>query len=144
MIVDTLKPTDYADWLPLWHANMENSVTADVTALTWSRICDPTSAIGGLGVRPDPDAPLTGICHFILHPTTGNLKPVCYMQDLFIAETARRQGLARTLVMHLADLGRAEGWARLYWLAESHKEAAQQLYRSLGLKLDFTLHVLPL
>jgi ribosomal protein S18 acetylase RimI-like enzyme len=144
MLITPLQQTDYADWLPLWHANMENSVAAEVTALTWSRICDPASPIGGLGVRQAEATPLAGICHYILHPTTGNTKLICYMQDLYVTPDARGQGLGRALVNTLAELGRTENWARLYWLAETGNEAAQHLYRSLGLKLDFTLHVLPL
>jgi ribosomal protein S18 acetylase RimI-like enzyme len=66
------------------------------------------------------------------------------MQDLYIDPASRRKGMARALVVALASLGATEGWTRLYWLAESKNEAAQNLYRTLGLKLDFTMHVLPL
>ena len=144
MIVAPLKSSDYESWLPLWLTNMENSVSEQITAETWRRICDEASAVGGLGIRESEDLPLLGICHYITHPTTGNLNPVCYMQDLYIAETARRRGLARKLVTYLAALGTASGWARLYWLAEADNAAAQALYKSLGYKLNFTLHVLPL
>jgi ribosomal protein S18 acetylase RimI-like enzyme len=144
LIVAPLNPADYDSWLPLWLANMENSVSEEITAETWRRICDPASPVGGLGVRTAENAPLIGICHYITHPTTGNLNPVCYMQDLYIDTGARRQGLARTLVTYLAALGQASGWARLYWLAEAENAGAQALYKSLGYKLNFTLHVLPL
>lgn len=143
-LIDSLKPADYTSWLPLWLANMEHSVSDEVTAETWRRICDPESVVGGLCARDAEDGPITGICHFILHPTTGNLKPVCYMQDLYIDPAFRRKGIARKLVAYLAAMGKVEQWARIYWLAEARNEAAQNLYRSLGLKLDFTLHVLPL
>lgn len=144
MIVAPLKSSDYDSWLPLWLANMEHSVSPDITAQTWQRICDRHSGVGGLGVRESENAPLLGICHYITHPTTGNLNPVCYMQDLYIDPVARRRGLAGTLVAHLAALGTASGWARLYWLAEAENMAAQALYKALGYKLNFTLHVLPL
>lgn len=144
MIITALTQPDYDQWLPLWLANMENSVADDVTAETWRRICDPGSVIGGIGVRPSAQSPLCGICHFILHPTTGNLRQVCYMQDLYIDPDHRRKGMARALVNRLASMGKSEDWARIYWLAEADNEAAQALYRGLGLKLNFTLHVLPL
>ena len=144
MLVAPLQPSDYDRWLPLWQANMEHSVSDDVTAVTWQRICDPASGIGGLCAREIESGPLAGICHYVVHPTTGNLKPVCYMQDLYVDPAFRRRGIARLLVTQLALLGQKEGWARLYWLAEEKNAAAQNLYRSLGLKLNFTLHVLPL
>lgn len=144
MLITPLHPADYDQWLPLWLANMEHSVNADVTALTWQRLCDPAHTVKGLCARDTETGPIIGICHYVLHPTTGNLKPVCYMQDLFVSPDARRKGAGRKLVTYLAALGTTQKWARLYWLAESKNEAAQQLYQSLGLKLDFTLHILPL
>jgi ribosomal protein S18 acetylase RimI-like enzyme len=69
---------------------------------------------------------------------------IAYMQDLYVHPDHRRKGIARKLVTYLAALGTAQGWARIYWLAEGKNEAAQRLYETLGLKLDFTLHVLPL
>ena len=143
MIPALLTPEDYESWLPLWQANMENSASDEITAETWRRICDPAFPVGGIGIRPAEDAPLCGICHYILHYTTGNLNQVCYMQDLFIDPAYRRRGLGKILVTYLAALATAKGWARLYWLAEGKNEAAQSLYRSIGYKLDFTLHVLP-
>lgn len=143
MIIHPLQDDDYDQWLPLWQANTEHSLDDKITIETWRRICDPAFPIGGLGARPDEAAPLAGICHYILHPTTGNLKQICYMQDLYIDPAARRQGLARGLVNALAAVAATQGWARIYWLAEAENEAAQTLYKSLGYKLNFTLHVLP-
>ena len=143
MIIQPLQAADYDQWLPLWQANTEHALDDDITAETWRRICDPDFPIFGLGARIDKDSPLAGICHYVLHPTTGNSKQVCYMQDLYIDPAQRRRGLARGLVMALAGLGAAQGWARIYWLAEAENEAAQTLYKSLGYKLNFTLHVLP-
>ena len=66
------------------------------------------------------------------------------MQDLYIDPTARKQGYATALVTALAEMGATEKWARIYWLAETANNAAQHLYRTLGVKLDFSLHILPL
>lgn len=141
MLIKPLEKTDYKHWLPLWEANCLNLIDQSVTNQTWRRICDPKSDVNGLGVYSG-DA-LAGILHYILHPITGNLNPACYMQDLYIAEDQRRKGFARALVEHLAHQGRQERWARIYWLAEAENIAAQNLYKTLGIKLDFTLHVLP-
>ncbi len=144
MIVSALQESDYDQWLPLWQANMEHSVSDDVTAETWRRICDPDYPVGGLCARLEEGGPARGICHFILHPTTGQMKPVCCMQDLYVDPAFRNKGVARALVTFLAAMGTTQDWARIYWLAESRNVPAQQLYASLGLKLDFTLHVMPL
>jgi ribosomal protein S18 acetylase RimI-like enzyme len=65
------------------------------------------------------------------------------MQDVFTAPAHRRRGVARQLIGELAAIGREQGWPRIYWLAEADNEAAQNLYATIGVKLDFTLHALP-
>jgi ribosomal protein S18 acetylase RimI-like enzyme len=66
------------------------------------------------------------------------------MQDLFIDPAHRQKGLGRALVLALTAYAKSQKYARLYWLAEAENEAAQALYASLGVKLDFTFHVMPL
>ena len=139
--VRTLKAEDYDQWQVLWDANNQGHINQDVTAATWRRLMDDDQVRGLVAVEGDR---LAGLVHFILHPVTGHLKPVCYMQDVFVDPAHRRQGIGRELVTALAALGTREGWARMYWLAEAQNAEAQSLYKNLGLKLDFTLHVLPL
>lgn len=139
--IRSLKPEDYDRWLLLWNANNQGHINETVTLSTWQRLME-NQQVCGLAAFDGVD--MTGLVHFILHPVTGHLEPVCYMQDLFVAPRHRRKGIARALVKALAKRGQDYGWARLYWLAEAQNHEAQSLYKDLGLKLDFTLHVLPL
>ena len=141
MIIRPFEKSDYKQWLPLWNANGHNQVTQDVTNQTWQRLCDPNAPVNGYGAFIDGQ--LAGIMHYILHPITGDLNPACYMQDLYTAEDMRRKGIARALVERLGLEGKDQGWARIYWLAEANNEPVQNLYKTLGIKLNFTFHVLP-
>jgi ribosomal protein S18 acetylase RimI-like enzyme len=142
VIIRSFEKSDYKQWLPLWTQNCQGKIDQAITNNTWQRICDPDdTALNGFGAFEGHK--LVGIMHFIIHPITGSLKPACYMQDLYIAEDQRRKGYARALVNRLGLEKKEQGWERLYWLAEGNNEAAQSLYKSLGLKLDFTFHVLP-
>jgi ribosomal protein S18 acetylase RimI-like enzyme len=141
-VIRPLEQNDFPGWLPLWDGNNEGSRNQDVTAETWSRLIDPHSTVNGLCAIQG--GKMVGLVHYILHPTTGAIAPVCYMQDLYVPPEQRRQGIARALVEELAKIGRMKKWTRMYWLAETDNEAAQTLYQNLGLKLRFTLHVLPL
>ncbi len=117
-----------------------------VTTETWSRLVDPGSQVNGLCAiqgRAGQNDAMIGLVHYILHPTTGHVEPVCYMQDVFVDPAHRQKGIARKLVEHLAKTAKAEKWARIHWFAENNNEAAQALYKNLGVKLDFSLHVLP-
>lgn len=112
-----------------------------VTSETWTRLIDPDFPIHGL--IAEKDSRLIGLLHYVIHPTTGSIKPVCYMQDVYVDPAHRRKGIARKLIKHLSDTAKShKKWARMYWLAESHNEAAQTLYQTLGVKMDFTLHML--
>ena len=140
--IDHLRLADYEAWLTLWDANNGGHRNDLVTRETWNRLLTPIYPVHGLVARVD--GVVAGLVHYILHPVTGHIEPVCYMQDLYVDPLFRRQGIARCLIERLAAVGREERWARLYWLAQDDNEDAQALYKNLGVKLNFSLHVLPL
>ena len=140
--VTQITEDDYESWLPLWNANNQGQENERVTKITWSRLIDKNHCVNGLVAKQDKK--VIGLLHYILHPVTGHLEDVCYMQDVFIKEDYRRKGIAKKLIQHLQDLGKEGKWARIYWLAEADNYGAQALYKKIGLKLNFTLHVMPL
>lgn len=140
--ISKLEDQDYDGWLPLWNSNNLGQINADVTKTTWSRLINSNHPVNGLIAKKDNKA--IAFLHYILHHTTGHIEPVCYMQDVFVLEEVRNNGIAKELILYLQVLGQKEKWSRLYWLAEQNNKAAQALYRKIGLKLDFTFHVLPL
>ena len=142
MNIRALNRSDYDQWLPLWQENCLHQISDDITAETWRRICNPKENVFGLAAFNDTNE-LVGILHYILHATTGFIQPACYMQDLFVDEKHRKQGIAKQLVWELHELGKNEKWARIYWFAENNNEAAQALYKNLGVKMDFGLFILP-
>ncbi len=144
MDIRPFRAQDFHLWEPVWIANNFGEIGNAVTKQTWSRIIDPDSPVGGLGLFTRGEDKLVGILHYVLHPTTGSLKDACYMQDLFIRPEHRGRGLALRLIEDLARRGEKAGWSRLYWLAEAQNEAAQALYKKVGVKLNFTLHLYPL
>lgn len=141
-LIRPLKPQDFPEWLPLWDGNNLGHRDEAVTAATWARLMEERSGMRGLCALAD--GRMAGLVHYILHPTTGAVAPICYMQDLYVDPGFRKRGLARAMVEKLTSIGKAEKWGRIYWLAEAKNEAAQALYKTLGVKLDFTLHVMPL
>lgn len=142
LTIRPLQADDFPQWLPLWDGNNMGQRNEAVTTETWARLTDTGSAVHGLCATEK--GKLVGLVHYILHPTTGSIAPVCYMQDVYVMPEHRLKGIARALVEKVAETGRREKWARMYWLAEAENKAAQALYKELGVKLDFTLHILPL
>ena len=142
LTIRPLQHSDYSQWLPLWDGNNHGVHDRDLTTQTWNRLCDPVSPVKGMAAFINGD--MVGIVHYVLHPITGALDPACYMQDLYTAPTFRRLGIARALVDSLANTARTQKWARLYWVSEGKNEAVQAFYKTIGIKLDFSLHVHPL
>lgn len=142
LVIDDLHEKDFAEWLVLWDGNNGGQRNNEVTRETWARLLNPIFPVHGFAARIN--GKMAGLVHYILHPVTGHIMPVCYMQDLYVAPEFRKRGIGHALVQYLAAIGKREEWARMYWLAEADNHAAQELYKNLGFKLNFTLHVLPL
>jgi hypothetical protein len=62
-------------------------------------------------------------------------RPTLYLEDLFVAPTARRRGVARAVLAHLEALGRARGCGRFEWTVLDWNVDAQALYRDIGAAL---------
>tara|TARA_R110002095_G_scaffold127694_2_gene110720 strand:+ start:3055 stop:3447 length:393 start_codon:yes stop_codon:yes gene_type:complete len=129
--------------LPLWDGNNLGNRDEAVTAETWNRLCDPQNTqVNGLCAFMNDR--ITGIVHYILHPTTGSIQPVCYMQDVYIDPDYRRKGIGKRLVNEVTEIGKREKWTRMYWLTQFGNVEAKSMYENFGVKLDFTLYVLPI
>jgi len=134
---------DFPDWLPLWDGNNLGTRDEAVTSETWARLCDPEFPVHGLVA--EKDGKLAGLVHYIEHPTTGSLKNICYMQDVYVDPDCRQKGIAKKLIEELATIGQKQkNWTRIYWMAEESNIAAQKLYDQIGVKLNFSLHIMKL
>ncbi len=143
VVIRTLKFEDFPKWLPLWDGNNLGQRNDAVTAETWARLIDPDNTqVNGLCAEMNGE--IMGIVHYILHPTTGNINPVCYMQDVFVSPDHRRKGIGKRLVERVTEIGKEEKWARLYWLTHEGNKEAKAMYENFGIKLDFAFYVLPI
>ncbi len=142
LIIRPLEFTDFPQWLPLWDGNNLGQRNEDVTAETWNRLTDKENTqVNGLCAMLGDQ--MVGITHYILHPTTGQIKDVCYMQDVYVDPAYRRKGFGMRLVKELTEIAKREDWARMYWLTQFGNVEAKKMYENFGMKLDFTLYVLP-
>jgi GNAT superfamily N-acetyltransferase len=62
------------------------------------------------------------------------------LYDVFTAEPARRQGLARVLCSHLLAIARAEGAQIAYLQVEGDNHAARSVYKRLGFADGYAYH----
>jgi len=80
---------------------------------------------------------LIGLAHTILHRNTAMIAPVCYMQDLFVAQEARGHGVGRALIEAVYARARAAGLPRVYWQTHETNATAQALYDKVAERSGF-------
>ena len=136
MTIRSFERSDYDQWHVLWNKNCSYQISDDVTAETWRRLCHPKELVFGLAAFKGEE--MIGFLHYVLHATTGYIQPACYMQDLYVAEYHRRQGIAKRLVWTLHDQAKNEKWARLYWFSDNTDSIVKNLYKNLGIHMDFS------
>ena len=66
--------------------------------------------------------------------------PTCYLQDLFTAEPARGQGIARTLIEWVYERAKAAGSQRVYWQTHETNLTAMKLYDKVAERSGFVVY----
>ena len=69
-----------------------------------------------------------GLVHSIYHRSTWTTSDYCYLQDLFVADNARGNGIGRALIEHVYTDARRRGASRVYWTTHESNHNALQLY----------------
>lgn len=119
----------YAPWRHLWDAYCafyQAPVPEDITQRTWNAMLDPAGAIRGRIALADQTA--VGFVTYLLHPSTWERSPICYLEDLFVNESARGHGVGRGLIDFVIAEAKSNGWPRVYWHTTQNNAAARKLY----------------
>ncbi len=125
-----LESADRAPWEALWNGYLtfyKQELPSDVTEATWQRLLDPGFDMHGL-CAVNGDGALIGIVHYLFHPVTWATAPRCYLEDLFVAETARGTGAGRRLIEAVYGAGDARNADQVYWLTADDNHTARRLY----------------
>ncbi len=138
IIIRDAAAADKAAWRELWAGYLgfyEADVAPHVTDATWARILDPAAPMfARLATR---DGAVLGFSICILHEGTWVTQPICYLEDLFVAEAARGAGLGCLIIEDVIAQCRARGSSRLYWHTHASNAAARRLYDQFTAADDF-------
>lgn len=128
--VRVLAPEDFSQWAALWKGyNLfygRDALPDEITKRTWERFFDTHEPIYALVA--ERGGKLLGLAHYLFHRSTIAIETVCYMQDLFTHESARRQGVARMLIEAVYKEARIAGSHRVYWQTQESNGVARKLY----------------
>ena len=123
------RPEDEERWRALWDSYLAFygvTIASDITDMTWRRVFDPASAIFMRVAEVDGEVKGFTLC--ITHEGTWVRAADCYLEDLFVDESARGRGVGRALLDDLVQLCKKNGWARLYWHTDETNATARKLY----------------
>ena len=80
---------------------------------------------------------MIGLVHYIFHPDNWNIEDDCYLQDLFVIETARSLGVGRSLIEAVYAKAEERGSPGVYWLTEKTNKQARGLYDKVARATSF-------
>lgn len=138
IVIRDARADDEAEWRQLWLAYArfyQVDVPDDATTATWRRILDPAASV--FARLAEVDGAVVGFTVCVLHDGTWTAKPLCYLEDLFVASAVRGGGIGRALIEDLIALCHARGWSRLYWHTQAENRTARRLYDRFGLADGF-------
>ena len=97
---------DHEAWLPLWQGYQRfymTEIPADTSAVTWQRFLDPAEPMGAALAWQGDQA--IGLVHWVIHRSTWTTGDYCYLQDLFVADDLRGDGIGRCTLVVRRRLG---------------------------------------
>jgi GNAT superfamily N-acetyltransferase len=75
---------------------------------------------------------VAGFAVFFYNFSTFEGKPGIFIEDLYVDESHRRQGIGLAMFMHVARLAKEQGCGRLEWSVLDWNEPAIRFYENLG------------
>ena len=138
VVIRPVGAAERADWEPLWKGYLDfyrSSVSKETYDATWARLQDPQEPMFVFGAYVE--GRLLGIVHYLYHRSCWTTGDYCYLQDLFVAEGARKLGLGRALIEAVYQAAREAGASRVYWLTHETNTTARALYDTLAERPGF-------
>jgi len=85
--------------------------------------------------RMDGAAEAVGFALYFTNYSTFRTRPGIYLEDLFVVDAHRRQGVGRALLGEVIRVAEARGAGRVEWNVLQWNERAIAFYRNLGAEL---------
>jgi GNAT superfamily N-acetyltransferase len=146
IIIRNVDRNDRPQWDVLWDGynafygrSGPTALDPAITELTWARFFDPAEPVHCL-VAVDGNS-VVGLVHYLFHRSTTRATDVCYLQDLFTAESSRGHGIGRRLIEEVMGVARQAGSSRVYWQTKVDNHAARGLYDRVAKHTGFIVYL---
>lgn len=141
VMIRSAVPEDFVQWEQLWRGYnhfYNRTLPQEITNVTWKRFFDETEPVYCLVA--EKEGRLLGLAHYLFHRSTSMIEPNCYLQDLFTDESARGQGIGRTLIEAVYERGKTGGASRVYWQTQESNLTARKLYDQVAERSGFIVY----
>ena len=140
--VRALAENDWDDWRALWagYLSFYRAEVPDATSrATFERLCAGREGMFGL-LALDESGRGIGMANCVVHATTWSRQPTCYLEDLFVAPSARGHDMGRSLFAEIRGAAKEHGAGRVYWHTQQYNGAARSLYDQVGRLTSFVVY----
>jgi GNAT superfamily N-acetyltransferase len=140
--VRPLESGDWDDWRALWGGYLafyRAEVPDETSRNTFDRLCAGTDGFFGLLALDDAGRGI-GMANCVVHASTWSRQPTCYLEDLFVAPSARGHDLGRALLDAVRRAARDRGADRVYWHTQQYNGRARSLYDQVGRPTSFVVY----
>ena len=140
--IRALRDEDWEDWRALWAGYLDfyrAELRDETSRATFDRLCGENDALFGLLAVDDAGHGI-GLANCIVHPTTWSRRPKCYLEDLFVAPTARGADVGRALLMAVKSAATERGADDVYWHTQQYNGRARSLYDTVGRPTSFVVY----
>ncbi|MBV9695393.1 MAG: GNAT family N-acetyltransferase [Gammaproteobacteria bacterium] len=145
IVIRPILRSDYERWRPLWDGynafygrSGETALPEEITRSTWGRFFNAAEPVKA--IVAEEAGSLVGLSHYLFHRSTTRLHDICYLQDLFTVEHARRRGIGRRLIETVYAAAREAGSSRVYWQTQTTNSAGRALYDKVAQHLGFIVY----
>ena len=133
IVVSPAQPVDIPDLVPLFNAyRMFYQQPSDIAASAAYVEKEVVTTNTRFFLARNSEKLAVGFVHLILSTNTLVMRPIWYLEDLYVHPSGRRQGTAEALMVAAERFARESGAERLTLSTAHDNQAAQSLYRKLG------------
>jgi GNAT superfamily N-acetyltransferase len=140
-MIRPMMPADRDRWGVLWQGYLDfyrADLPPSTTRRTFDRLCARED--GMFGLVAESGAELTGLVHALVHVSTWSLSGYCYLEDLFVAPSARGTSTGRELIEAVAKEAGARGAEKVYWHTQEFNGRARSLYDQVANLSSFVVY----
>lgn len=137
-IIRPLSASDHERWLLLWAGYLEfyeTVLTPAQTDLTWARLLDAGFNMNCLVA--EIHGVVVGFAQYVNRNSSWEEFETMYLEDLFVANDIRGNGVGEALIAELVRIGREKKSPRLYWVTNERNATARRLYDRVASKTPY-------